>query len=244
MKQWYKEDLAFIHDVGFSDYALKSAPGILEILEQSQIRSGLVVDLGCGSGLSAQEFAKANYQVLGIDISESLIAIARTRVPNAEFRVESLFNVDIGRCNAVTSIGECLNYLFDPNTDRKTLLQLFHRIYSALTPGGVFIFDIAEPGQVPQGLPTKGFTQGEDWVVLVEKEEDRELGTLTRRIITFRKVGEHYRRDDEVHRLRLYEATDVARELTQLGFQVQTMRSYGQYPLPKAHAAFIARKPA
>lgn len=26
MNEWYKEDLAYIHDVGFGDYALKSAP--------------------------------------------------------------------------------------------------------------------------------------------------------------------------------------------------------------------------
>ncbi|BDI18310.1 hypothetical protein ANSO36C_41120 [Nostoc cf. commune SO-36] len=32
MNEWYKEDLAFIHDDGFRDFALKSAPGILEIL--------------------------------------------------------------------------------------------------------------------------------------------------------------------------------------------------------------------
>ncbi len=51
MEEWYKEELAYIHDVGFSDYALKSAPGILEILERHQIRDGLVLDLGCGSGL-------------------------------------------------------------------------------------------------------------------------------------------------------------------------------------------------
>ncbi|MBD0344858.1 MAG: class I SAM-dependent methyltransferase, partial [Coleofasciculus sp. Co-bin14] len=152
MQEWYKQDLAFIHDVGFRDYALKSAPGILEILERSQIREGLVVDLGCGSGLWAQKLTQAHYQVLGVDISEPMIAIARTRVPDAEFRVESLFKVDIPPCNAVTSMGECLNYLFDPESDRQTLLQLFHRIYSALTPGGVFIFDIAEPGQVAQGI--------------------------------------------------------------------------------------------
>jgi SAM-dependent methyltransferase len=242
MKEWYKEDLAFIHDVGFSDYALKSAPGILEILARNQIREGLVVDLGCGSGLWAQELAKAHYHVLGVDISESMIAIARTRVPDAEFRVESLFKVDIPPCNAVTSIGECLNYLFDPDSDFQTLLQLFHRIYSSLTPGGVFIFDIAEPGQVAQGTTTKGFKEGDDWVVLFEKEENREQGTLTRRIITFRKVGEHYRRDDEVHRQRLYEATDLAEELRRMGFQVEIMRSYGQYSLPPAHAAIIARK--
>jgi hypothetical protein len=37
MTAWYNEDLAYIHDVGFHDYALKSAPGILEILTARQI---------------------------------------------------------------------------------------------------------------------------------------------------------------------------------------------------------------
>lgn len=55
---WYREDLAYIHDVGYSDYALKSAPSILNILAQNNIREGLVVDLGCCSGLSALEFTQ------------------------------------------------------------------------------------------------------------------------------------------------------------------------------------------
>jgi hypothetical protein len=55
-------------------------------------------------------------------------------------------------------------------------------------------------------------------------------------------VGEHYRRDDEVHRQRLYEAADVAEELQQVGFQVEVMHSYGQYDLPPAHAAIVACK--
>jgi SAM-dependent methyltransferase len=242
MKEWYKEDLAYIHDTGYSEYALKSAPGILAILAQNNIRSGLVVDLGCGSGLSVLELIKADYRVLGVDISESLIAIARTRVPGAEFRVESMFKTDIPSCNAVISIGECFNYLFDVDNNYQMLVQLFDRIYRALTPGGVFIFDIAEPGQVMPGNTTKGFTEDKDWIVLVEKEEKQAQSILIRRIITFRKVGENYRRDDEVHHLRLYKATDVAEKLRQVGFQVQIMRSYGQYELPEAHAAFIARK--
>ncbi|MBE9177800.1 class I SAM-dependent methyltransferase [Oculatella sp. LEGE 06141] len=243
MEKWYKEDLAYIHDVGHSDYALKSAPGILEILDQNSIREGLVVDLGCGSGVSALELTKAHYHVLGIDISESLITIARTRVPNAEFRVESLFKAHIPTCSVVISIGECFNYLFDADNNWQTLVQLFNRIYTALMPGGVFIFDIAEPGQVPEGYKTKSFTEGDDWMVLVEKEEDREQSTLMRRIITLRKTGIHYRRDDEVHYLRLYRATDIAERLGQVGFQTQVMNSYGHYELPKAHTAFIARKP-
>jgi SAM-dependent methyltransferase len=243
MKEGYKPDLAYIHDVGYSDYALKSAPGILAILAQNNIREGLIVDLGCGSGLSALEFTKAHYQVLGVDLSEALIAIARTRVPDAEFRVESLFKADIPPCNAVVSVGECFNYLFDPDNDWQTLSQLFHRVYNALTPGGVFVFDIAEPGQIVEGSTTKSFTEGKDWIVLVEKTEDREQSTLMRRIITLRQIGEHYRRDDEDHWLRLYKATDVAESLHHTGFQVQVMNHYGEYELPNAHAAFIARKP-
>ncbi|MDJ0716129.1 MAG: methyltransferase domain-containing protein [Prochloraceae cyanobacterium] len=244
-EEWYKEDLAYIHDVGFSDYALKSAPGILEILDRNKIREGLVVDLGCGSGLSARELVKANYRVFGVDISESMIDLARKRVPNAEFRVGSLFEIEIPTCNAVISIGECINYLFDPNNDSQMLINLFDRIYKSLTPGGVFIFDIVEAGQIETGTKDRGFIQEKDWVVLVEKEEDLEQNILTRRIITFRKVGEYYRRDEEIHRQQLYKGADIVKVLLQVGFQnVETMHNYGEYKLPIARAAFIARKPA
>ncbi len=60
MAEWYKEDLAFIHDIGYGDFALGSAPGILEILDRSEIRGGLIVDLGCGSGLWARELTQAD----------------------------------------------------------------------------------------------------------------------------------------------------------------------------------------
>jgi SAM-dependent methyltransferase len=114
MMEWYREDLAYIHDVGHADFALESAPGILEILAQNGIRDGLVVDLGCGSGLWARELIDAGYRVLGIDISEAMIEISRERVPEAEFRVGSLFVADIPPCVAVTAVSEVLNYLFDP----------------------------------------------------------------------------------------------------------------------------------
>jgi SAM-dependent methyltransferase len=242
-QEWYKEDLAYIHDVGFSEYALKSAPGILEILDRHQIKEGLVVDLGCGSGLSAQELTKANYRVFGVDISESMINIARKKVPNAEFQICSLFNTEIPTCNAVISIGECLNYLFHPDKESQMIINLFERIYNSLTLGGVFIFDIVEAGQIEAGTKSKGFVEGEDWVVLVEKEEDLEQSILTRRIISFRKVGEDYRRDEEVHRQQLYKAKDIVEILRQIGFQVETMRNYGKFNLPIARVAFIASKP-
>ena len=241
MKDWYKEDLAYIHDVGFRDFALKSVPGILEILQNHNIKSGLIVDLGCGSGLSAQEFIKANYQVIGIDISRSMIEIARNRVPEAKFLVASLFKVEIPTCNIVTSIGECLNYLFDEDNNHQTITNLFDRVYKALIPGGIFIFDILEPFFT--GI-TQGFKEGEDWIILFAKEEDREEKKLTRRIITLRKVDNYYQRDEEIHHVRLYESSEITKALDRVGFQVQTRNHYGRFHLAKGHTIFIAYKPA
>ena len=242
MADWYREDLAYIHDVGHADFALRSSPGILEVLRENGVPDGLVVDLGCGSGLWARELLRAGYRVLGIDISEAMVEIAREKAPGAEFRVGSLFEAQIPPCDAVTAVSEVLNYLFDPENEEWGLGLVFGRVYKALRPGGVFVFDVLGPGQIPEGA-SKTFSEGPDWAVLSEKVEDWGRGTLTRRIVSFRKVGENYRRDDELHRVRLYDPEEVADKLGRAGFEVRTMRAYGGYPLSENHAAFVARRP-
>ena len=241
MTDWYREDLAYIHDVGHPDFALRSAPGILELLREHGITDGLVVDLGCGSGLWARELLEAGYRVLGIDISEAMVEIARQKAPGAEFRVGSLFEADIPPCDAVTAVSEVLNYLFDPENEERGPDRVFRRVHEALRPGGVFVFDVLGPGQVSGGR-TKSFSEGPDWAVLNEKTEDPERGTLTRRIVSFRKVGDHYRRDGEEHRVRLYDPEEVADRLGRVGFGVTTMHAYGDYRLGENHAAFVARR--
>jgi SAM-dependent methyltransferase len=242
--RWYGEDLAYIHDVGHSEFALGAAPGILEILDRNGIHDGLIVDLGCGSGLWARELVDAGYRVLGIDISEAMIELSRKRVPEAGFRVGSLFEVEILPCKAVTAVSEVLNYLFDAENEERGLGLLFRRVHDALVPGGVFVFDVLSPGQVTSGTRARGFRVGEDWAVLFEREEDVEEGTMERRILSFRKVGDCYRRDDEVHRVRLYDPAELSSELERAGFRVRKLRSYGDFPLSEGHVAFVADKPA
>ena len=66
---------------------------------------------------------------------------------------------------------------------------------------------------------------------------------LTRRIVSFRKVGDSYRRHEETHTQQLYLGTKIAEMLRDIGFRVRQVRSYGKYSLPPGVVAFIARKP-
>ena len=147
---------------------------------------------------------------------------------------------DLPTCDAVTSTGECLNYLFDKGNNLAQLHRLFRRVYFSLKPGGLFIFDIAEPGR-GKG-PRQKHREGKDWAVLVEVDEDARTNRLTRRITSFRKAGEFYTRDEEVHRLQLYKRSEVAKELRRVGFRVRTVRAYGKQPMIEGCVGFVARK--
>jgi len=233
----YHADLAYIHDAGFGGFARKTAPGLLATLRRAGIRRGLIVDLGCGSGIWAAELTRSGYDVVGIDISRPMIELARKRAPAARFVNASFLNAELPPCDAVTAIGECFNYTFDGRTGRRELGRFFRGVYDALRPGGVFIFDIAEPGRALR----RAHAQGKDWAILFEAVPGRDL--LIRRMTTFRKVGELYRRSQETHRLRLYRSADIAGELRGSGFAVRMLRAYGGMPLPSGNVAFVATKP-
>jgi SAM-dependent methyltransferase len=239
----YGDDLAYIHDAGHRGYALGAAPGLLRILRRHGVRQGLVVDLGCGSGRWARELNRAGYRVLGIDQSPAMIRLARRIAPGSRFEVASLLSFELPACDAVTSLGECLNYCFEAGNSRRQLQRLFRRAYRALRPGGVFVFDVAGPGRLPREASERAGSEGPDWAVLVEKSGDRKRGLLERRIISFRRIGRLYRRSEEIHRLRLYRIADLAADLRGCGFRVRRLRAYGRFRLPDGIGAMLAVKP-
>jgi SAM-dependent methyltransferase len=238
--QGYREDLAYIHDAGHSDYALGAAPGILRLLLRRGITSGFVVDLGCGSGRWARELNRAGYRVLGVDQSRAMIRMARRAAPRSQFRVASLHEVALPSCDAVTSIGECLNYTFDVR--RQSLRRLFQRVFRALRPGGVFVFDFAGPDRIPNPRPRLYWTEGRDWSVLASSDGDPRRRLLERRIVSFRKTGRAYRRDEELHVLRLYSTEAIVSGLESCGFAVEVLNAFGRFRLPAGIRGVVAVK--
>src|SRR5262245_3667903 len=173
MTEPYRDDLAYIHDAGYGGLARNAAPLLREMLRDAGVVSGRVVDLGCGSGILSGVLAEAGYDVLGIDLSAAMIALARQRVPKGEFRQESVLTAQLPSCVAVAAVGECFSYLFDPGNTGRAQMKVYRRIFDALCPGGLFLFDVAGPGRVRGSGPQRLHAEGDDWAVLVVVEEDR-----------------------------------------------------------------------
>jgi SAM-dependent methyltransferase len=230
----YGKDIAYIHHSGFTRFANASAPELVSMFRAHRIDSGTIVDLGCGSGALARHLVDAGYDVIGIDISEEMIRIARRNVPEAKFRQASLLSTVIPRCKAVISIGECLNYLFDLRNNSKQRAKLFRRISQALDPGGIFVFDVATDRMQ---RARKTFTVGQDWVIAAEiiKQGDR----LSREIVSARKIDEGFRLHHETHRQLLFQPQTLKRELINAGFQVKLLRGYGNLRFDAAHRGFV-----
>ncbi|MCH7870342.1 MAG: class I SAM-dependent methyltransferase, partial [Planctomycetes bacterium] len=165
MPDSYAQDLAYIHHVGFGGFSRDAGPGLLAILRQRGVTKGRVVDLGCGSGIWAERLGRAGYDVVGFDQSSAMIAMTRGRVPEATLHCQSFLDCELPTCDAVTSLGECLNYRFDGRVGEKSLAQLFRKVHAALRPGGVFVFDIATPGR-GVGPTMKNFS-GDDWAIFI-----------------------------------------------------------------------------
>jgi SAM-dependent methyltransferase len=237
----YRRDLAYIHAAGFLDFAREATPSVIGMLRAAGIDSGLVVELGSGSGETAAELDQAGYDVLGIDQSRAMVELARSRAPRARFRVGSWHEAQIPSCAAVIALGEVLGYVGAAKGTKAEWRAFLRRVRDALPVGGLFVFDLAVPGRVPGG-ELERFRTGPDWAILTRARERG--GEVERSIETFRRIagGATYRRSVETHRLRLRPAGETAALLREAGFAVRVRRAYGARPFVPGHRVFIARK--
>src|SRR4051812_39968572 len=98
---YYGDDLAFIHDAGYADFARAAAPGLLALLARAGVVRGRIVELGCGAGAATRALVGAGYDVIAIDASAAMLRLARRNEAGARFVRGRLPAVTIPRCDAV-----------------------------------------------------------------------------------------------------------------------------------------------
>ena len=102
----------------------------------------IVVDLGCGTGKLTELLASRGCDMIGIDLSEDMLAIAQQRKIEAGsstlYTLQDMRDFELyGAAGAMVSAGDSINYLLK----EEDLEAMFRSVERGLLPGGVFVFD-------------------------------------------------------------------------------------------------------
>ena len=191
---------------------------LLSLFEKHDRRPALLLDLACGTGGFSNEFAKRGIDVIGVDISEEMLASARQN--SAECKTDVLYlcqpaeELDLyGTVDAAICCLDSLNYLTRPADVQRT----FRRLHLFIAPGGLLVFDINTVAKLA-ALDGQVFLDETEDTYCVWRTEYRR-GLCTYYVDLFRQQGDGaWDRELEIHRQRAYTVEELTGWLKAAGF--------------------------
>nr|MBQ8253410.1 class I SAM-dependent methyltransferase [Lachnospiraceae bacterium] len=110
-------------------------------LKENGIESGIVCDLGCGTGNMTMRLAKAGYDMIGVDNADEMLSVAREKAPQDAgilYLLQDMREFELyGTVRACVSCCDCVNYILD----EEELTEVFRLVNNYLDPKGIFVFD-------------------------------------------------------------------------------------------------------
>lgn len=180
-----------------------------------------VLELACGTGALAVAFAKAGFNVTGLDLSEEMLTLASDRAYEEDVEInwiagDMLDLTDIGTYEAVTCFSDSLCYM----PDETAITKVFQGVYDLLVADGYFIFDVHSTYQIDQVFPDYSFhDQTEDFAFLWDSYPG-DVPHSIEHFLTFfvKSQAETFERFDELHHERTYPLATYQDLLQQVGF--------------------------
>jgi len=201
------------------------------LLRAAGVRPGALLDVGCGTGVHAREFAKLGWRVTGVDLSPRMIEIARMRTAAGtpvDFVTGAAAEFDLGRpFAAVVSLFHVASYQAAPGEAARMLANVRRH----LAVGGIFVFDFWHGGGVRTDPPTERVRRAEDERIRVTRvakpvhwPEDCRIDVNYDVQIEDIPSGavEHIA---ETHRLRYFFLPELTTMLAKAGFEVEQTRA-------------------
>ncbi len=217
-----------------------------EILQKEGLRPRTAVDLACGTGSVALLLSQMSYRVTGVDMSEEMLTVAQQRAQEAEcsplFVCQKLQELRLPRgVDLAVCALDGLDYILDP----ADCCEAIRRVYKALNPGGIFIFDVNTPEKL-RAMDGQVFLDEDDDVYCVWRGEfDEKTNICSYGMDLFQRQGNTWHRSFEEHREYAYTPEQLTGYLKAAGFTHIHIYADGRLEAPKAgeqRIYFSARK--
>ncbi len=217
-----------------------------EILDREGLRPRTAVDLACGTGSVTALLVEKGMDVIGVDLSEEMLTVAQQKACALEnmprFVCQPLQKLKLARgVDLAVCALDSLDYITDP----KDCAESIRRIYKALNPGGVFIFDVNTPEKL-RAMDGQVFLDEDDDVYCVWRGEfDEETNICSYGMDLFQREGDVWHRSFEEHREYAYTQAQLTGYLKAAGFTDIEVYADREFTPPRAgeqRIYFKARK--
>jgi SAM-dependent methyltransferase len=220
------KDFAYLYDSLMED--VEYSLWIDFILEKVKLYSnqnvGRILDLACGTGQLSVKLAEAGFDVVGVDLSEDMLAVANAKADQENQRI-AFYQQDMTKMAGLQSFDfvvifcDSLNYLESAEDVKKT----FQNVYDTLSPDGLFMFDVHSTYKVNEIFMDQTFTSNDEDISYIwncfpgenDHSVEHELSFFVKK-----NVENEYERFEEIHYQRTFPIEDYREWLVDIGFEV------------------------
>lgn len=175
-------------------------------LKNHGINTGLLLDLGCGTGTMTEKFASEKYDMIGVDVSMEMLHQAfEKKIKSGHdilYLCQDMRSFELyGTVKAVYSICDSVNYILE----EKELCKIFQLVNNYLDPNGIFIFDFNTVYKYQTIIGDTVIAENrEECSFIWENSYDKENEINTYALSLFIKEGTRYQKYIEEHQQKGY----------------------------------------
>lgn len=241
-------EFAYVYDALMqnADYD-KRCDYLLRLFEKYGKRPTLMLDLACGTGAFSIRFAKKGIEVIGADMSEDMLSVARETAAlndtDVLFLCQKAEELDLfGTVDGAICCMDSVNHI----TDVSALEKAFAKVSLFLEPDSLFIFDINTPYKHREVLANNTFVlENEDVFCVWQNEFDENSAETTVSLDFFVEEDGVYSRFSEEFKEKSYSIEQITALLEKSGLEVvEIFDDLSEKPLSKKseRAIIISKK--
>lgn len=246
------QDYAYYYNAFYQDKDYHTEAKQIDTLLRKYGNNGnCIINFGCGTGKHDIELSRIGYQCTGIDISDTMIEIAKQ---NAKKLKETInFSVaDIRtykskiQYNAVISLFHVMSY----QTDNGNIMAAFQSARNALNVGGIFLFDVWYGPGVLSDKPIIRVKEVEDdtyKLIRIAKPimyDKKNVVDVCYEVLVIDKKTRETKTINEIHNMRFFFRPELEFYLKETGFELLDnldCRTLGETSYNSWTSYFVAR---